>query len=285
MTDSLEHPVPVLPQPSPGFDIRDHIPGPAGFLASAANVLMQLGWREVGYGVQESKVDSGNVMIHPWKRLRTTITYLVVALLGTEQDRATYREAVNRQHRHVRSTPESPVRYNAFSPELQLWVAACLYVGFRDIRLAFLGPLDDATADDLYYHCARLGTTLQVREEMWPPDRAAFEEYWDRGLARVRVDAPVREHLDALVDLKMIAPPLRLLNARVVRFFTIGFLYPEFRTAMGYAWTPRDQRRFDRWVRILRAVSRVLPKPVRNLGTDLQLWEFRLRVKRGWALT
>ena len=61
------------------FDIRDHIPGPAGFLGSAANVIMQLGWREVGYGVVESSVDSGNVMLHPWKRLRTTISYLVVA--------------------------------------------------------------------------------------------------------------------------------------------------------------------------------------------------------------
>ena len=57
-----------------GFDIRDHIAGPAGFLGAAANVIMQLGWPEVGYGVVESKVDTGNVMLRPWKRLRTTIT-------------------------------------------------------------------------------------------------------------------------------------------------------------------------------------------------------------------
>ena len=37
----------------------------AGFLGSAANVIMQLGWREVGYSVVESSVDSGNVMLHP----------------------------------------------------------------------------------------------------------------------------------------------------------------------------------------------------------------------------
>jgi uncharacterized protein (DUF2236 family) len=36
---------------------------------------MQLSWPEVGYGVMESKVDSGNAMKHPYKRARTTFTY------------------------------------------------------------------------------------------------------------------------------------------------------------------------------------------------------------------
>ena len=27
-----------------------------------------------------------------------------------------------------------------------------------------------------------LGTTLQVPEEMWPADRAAFDEYWQQSL-------------------------------------------------------------------------------------------------------
>src|SRR5690349_24798586 len=42
------------------------------FAAGAANVVMQLSWPEVGYGVAESKVDSGNLLKHPWKRARTT---------------------------------------------------------------------------------------------------------------------------------------------------------------------------------------------------------------------
>ena len=75
---------------SGGFDIRDHIPGPAGMLGAAANVVMQLGNPGVGYGVAESKVDSGNVLRHPWKRLRTTLSYLVIALFGTPDDRAAY---------------------------------------------------------------------------------------------------------------------------------------------------------------------------------------------------
>ena len=54
------------------------------FAAGAANVIMQLSSPGVGYGVVESKVDSGNLLKHPWKRARTTFQYLAVAILGTE---------------------------------------------------------------------------------------------------------------------------------------------------------------------------------------------------------
>ncbi len=267
------------------FDIRDHIAGPAGFLGSAANVIMQLGWREVGYGVVESSVDSGNVMLHPWKRLRTTISYLVVALFGSEADRAAYREAVNRSHVAVRSGPDSPVRYNAFDPALQLWVAACLYIGFRDMRLAFLGPMTEADADSLYAYCSRLGTSLQVTEDQWPADRDAFEKYWADGLTNVRYDEPVRQHLLAIVDLQMIPRWMRWGNSAVNRFTTVGFLPPEFREAMGLTWTTRDQRRFERLTGILRFGSRLLPRWARMLPIQLQLAEVRLRIRRGWRLT
>ena len=267
------------------FDLRDHMAGPAGMLGAAANVIMQLGWPEVGYGVVESSVDHGNVMLHPWKRLRTTITYLVVALFGSEADRAAYREAVNRSHVPVRSGPDSPVKYNAFDPALQLWVAACLYLGFRDMRRLFLGAMSEVEEDALYAECSRLGTSLQVTEEMWPADRAAFEKYWAEGLARVRYDDPVREHLLALVDLQMVPRWMRWGGRPVNRFFTTGVLPPEFRAAMDLTWTDRDQRRFDRQVAVLRFVSRLIPRWARMLPIHLQLWEVRLRIRRGWRLT
>lgn len=270
--------------PTTEFDIRDHMPGPAGLLGAAANVIMQLGAPGVGYGVLESKVDSGNLMLHPWKRLRTTLSYLVIALFGSPADRAAYREAVNRSHRPVRSDDKSPVVYNAFDPELQLWVAACLYVGVRDMRLAFLGPMSDSDADGLYHYCSRLGTTLQVRDDMWPADRAAFDRYWSENLARLRYDEPVREHLLKIVDLQMVPRWMRLGNARVNRFFTIGFLPPEFREAMGLPWTANDQRRFDRWVGLFRVVSRLTPRWARVLPIYLSRAEVRLRVRRGWRL-
>ena len=132
----------VAAQPPRGsrddFDIGAQMAGIAGMLGAAANVIMQLGNPGVGHGVAESTVDSGNVLLHPWKRLRTTISYLVVALFGTDEDRDRYRQAVNRSHVPVHSGPDSPVKYNAFYPDLHQWVAACLYVGLRDALTMFL---------------------------------------------------------------------------------------------------------------------------------------------------
>ena len=133
---------------------------PAAVLAPAANVIMQLSLPGVGYGVLESPVDSGNVYKHPFKRARTTGTYLAAATLGTDADRALIRDEVDRVHALVRSKKSSPLSYNAFDPRLQLWVAACLYRYFIDQHEFLYGPLDDESADAIYRDASKLGTTL-----------------------------------------------------------------------------------------------------------------------------
>ena len=121
---------------SPDFDVRDVIDGVA-LLASTANVVMQLARPAVGYGVVESTVESGQVMRHPFRRIRKTIAYLSVAFMGTSEERQICRREVNRSHVGVRSTAGSPVSYSAFDPRLQMWVAACLYRGVIDTGPSF----------------------------------------------------------------------------------------------------------------------------------------------------
>ena len=75
---------------------------------------MQLSLPEVGHGVVESKVDSGNLLKHPWKRARTTFQYLAAANLGSAEDRTAVREAVDGAHRHVKSTPRKPAGVQRF---------------------------------------------------------------------------------------------------------------------------------------------------------------------------
>jgi uncharacterized protein (DUF2236 family) len=98
-------------------------------LAGPANVVMQLARPGLGYGVLESRVHSGRADLHPVKRARTTFTYLAVAKRGTDAQKAAFRRAVNGAHAQVYSTDQSPVSYNAFDQDLQLWVAACLHKG------------------------------------------------------------------------------------------------------------------------------------------------------------
>jgi uncharacterized protein (DUF2236 family) len=254
---------------------------PAAVLLPAANVIMQLASPAVGYGVLESPVDSGNVYKHPLKRARTTGTYLAAATLGTDADRALIRKEVDRAHALVRSTESSPVPYNAFDPWLQLWVAACLYRYYVDQHEFLYGPLDDDSADAVYQDAKKLGTTLQVRDDMWPPDRAAFDEFWKRSLDDLRIDPPVREHLRGVAAMAFLPAPLRLLAGRFNLFATAGFLPAEFRSQMRLSWTAGRQRKFEWLLTALRLADRVIPRDVWILGYELYLRDMRARARRG----
>jgi uncharacterized protein (DUF2236 family) len=254
---------------------------PAATLLPAATVIMQLSLPGVGYGVLESPVDSGNVYKHPFKRARTTGTYLAAATIGTDYDRALICAAVDVAHRQVRSTAPSPVSYNAFDPKLQLWVAACLYRYFVDQHEFLHGPLDDATADAVYADGKRLGTTLQVPERMWPPDRDAFDEYWKRTLDELRIDPPVRDHLRGVASLAFLPWPLRTLAGPFNLFATTGFLAPEFRALMELDWSPRQQRRFGWLLTALRLADRLIPHGAWIFGYRIYLWDMRSRARQG----
>ncbi len=260
---------------SPDFDLGEVIEG-AVLLASTANAVMQLALPGVGYGVLESS----QVMRHPLRRVRNTITYLSVALLGTSEERAYFRRQVNRAHAPVRSGADSPVRYSAFDPGLQLWVAACLYRGGIDVYTRLHGPLDEATADAIYRECRRLGTTLQVPEHMWPADRDAFDRYWARAVAELRIDPPVRDYLDRLMMLDYLPRPFGVALGPVNRFLTTGFLPPPFREQMRLQWTEGDQRQFDAVIWIVASVYRLLPAPVARFPFNASLQELRLRMRR-----
>ena len=254
---------------------------PAAMLLPAANVIMQLAAPGVGYGVLESPVDSGNVYRHPFKRARTTGTYLAAATIGTADDRALIRAAVNTAHAQVRSGASSPLSYNAFDPQLQLWVAACLYRYYVDAHESLYGPLDDAAAEAVYHDARHLGTTLQVREDMWPADRANFDEYWQRSLDELNIDPPVREHLRGVAALAFLPWPVRAVAGPFNLFATTGFLPPEFRAMMRLPWDAGQQRRFEWLLAALRLADRLIPHRVWTGGYQLYLLDMRARARRG----
>lgn len=275
---------PQAQQPDPA-QRRKYLAGPGALLGGPANVVMQLSLAPVGRGVVESTVESGRFDLHPRKRGRTTLTYLAVAMLGTDEEREAYRVATNTSHRHVRSRPGSAVKYNAFDPELQLWVAACIYRGVADSLTYLYGPLDDEDADDLYRESARFGTTLQMRPEMWPADRAAFARYWDAKSAELSLDAEVKAYLlDQVVDLGPYRRLERLLFRRVNRFFTTGFLPQRFRDALGLDWGPGRERAFRLLMRAIGAVTAAGPERWRLFPLNRHLADMRRRRALGKPL-
>lgn len=271
---------------------RGGTPMDRGFMGSAllagpANVIMQLAQPGVGYGVAESRVESGRIDRHPIKRARTTFTYLAVATQGSEAQKAAFRKAVNRAHAQVYSTDDSPVSYNAFDPNLQLWVAACLYKGAVDVYRLLVGEMDEETADEHYRQGMTLGTTLQVPPEMWPADRAAFDEYWRASLAKVHIDDTVRDFLYPIAMARVAIPLPRRIRGpleNIALLITTGFLPQRFREEMQLPWDARRQRWFDRLMTTIRVANRVAPKFVRGFPFNLMLVDLDWRIRTGRPL-
>jgi uncharacterized protein (DUF2236 family) len=257
-------------------------------LAGPANVIMQLARPGVGYGVMESRVESGRVDRHPIKRARTTFTYLAVASMGSDAQKAAYRRAVNGAHAQVYSTDDSPVSYNAFDKDLQLWVAACLYKGGVDIYRTFIGEMDDETADRHYVEGMSLGTTLQVPAAMWPADRAAFDRYWQESLELVHIDDPVREYLFPIAAGRVrgarLPAAVQRASDNLNLLITTGFLPQRFRDEMQLPWGPDQQRRFDRLMKVFGTINNVLPRFVRQFPFNVLLRDLDWRIKTGRPL-
>jgi uncharacterized protein (DUF2236 family) len=253
-------------------------------MAGAANVILQLACRPVCYGIIESKVDSGNLHKHPIKRTRTTLTYLAVALLGTSEEKLAYRKAVDRSHAKVKSDAASPVKYNAFDPELQLWVAASIYWGLADIHAKLNGEMQPEQQEALYRRCKSVGTTLQVREHMWPKDLEAFHGYWAAGLNQLQLDDTTRNYLTGVAGLDFLPWKLDAVMKRFGLFTTAGFLPAELRVKMRFAWDVEKQKRFDHMIKILATINRRLPRIIRQLPVLVMMWDFRRRRRKGWPL-
>jgi len=265
----------------------DGVPGIA-LLAGPANVIMQLSHPAVGYGVKESRVESGRIDRHPIKRARTTFTYLAVATRGNAEQQKAYRKAVTQAHAQVTSTEESPVKYNALDPELQLWVAACLYKGGVDVRRMFSGEMDDETADQHYRDSMALGTMLQMRPENWPADRPAFDKYWDEQLEKIHIDDAIREFLYPIAVARLrglqLPGPLQHMNESIACLITTGFLPQRFRDEMKLEWNNSKQREFDALMTAIKLGNSVAPSFVRNFPFNMLLHDVNWRMRTGRPL-
>ncbi|MEO9018680.1 MAG: oxygenase MpaB family protein [Mycobacterium sp.] len=269
-------------------DMTDGLFG-LSLMAGSANVIMQLARPEVGYGVVESRVDGGRADLHPFKRARTTIGYLAVIAMGTDDEKTAFRKAIDTAHRQVRSTPDSPIKYNAFDPDLQLWVAACLYKGSVDLVRMFYGEMDDDEAERLYQESNIFGTALQVRPEMWPADRAAFDKYWQEQLeTNIHIDGPVQHYLYNIAAARMrgatLPGPLHKLVEGPMLFITTGFLPQRFRDEMQLPWNEGKQRQFDALIAMLRIVNKLTPGPIRQFPFNALMADMRWRMRTGRAL-
>lgn len=247
---------------SRNLQLRDFIGETSLLLGAGSTVFYQLADKPTGLGVAEHST----TLARPVDRLRTTLLYVYVAVLGTDEERKAIRRMVDKAHAPVRSEG----RYSAFDPDLQLWVAATLAHNGLFIHERIFGRLDDATRERIYKDNQVLGTMLQVKPEQWPETLADFEKYWEHKLTTLEPHPTVQVYAQRLLE-----------PSRLQSLMARGNLEPEVREILGFTWTPADQRRYDLFWKVFPPLYRLTPRFLRQLPANLILRDTRRRLRAG----
>lgn len=241
-------------------------------LGAGSTVMYQLAMKPVGLGVAEHST----TLTRPVDRLRTTLSYVYVMVLGEEAERREVARLVNRMHVSVRS----PGRYSAYDKDLQLWVAATLARNGETLYERVFGPMDPDSRERVYRDSWILGTALQVDESMWPPTRAEFDDYWQESLTRFEPDPQVQCYVKALLAADNSPAWLRL-SLPLQSLMALGNLDPRTREILALPWSERDQRHYDRFWSAFVPAYRATPRVVRQAQARLVLADLRRRLRHG----
>jgi len=255
-----------------GFGLADYVGEQLLMLGAGSTVMYQLAMKGVGLGVAEHST----TLKRPVDRLRTTLTYVFVMSLGTDEEKQAVARMVNKMHARVRS----PGRYSAYDPELQLWVAATLAHNGEWLWEKAFGPMDDATRERCYRESWIFGTALQVKPEMWPQTRAEFEGYWEASLQKLEPDPSVQDYARRLLDPRS-APLLMRPGMPLQSLMTRGNLDPRTREILALPWSARDQRLYDWFWKVFVPTYKLVPRPLRQAHARLVMRDMRRRMRKG----
>ncbi|KAJ5643493.1 uncharacterized protein N7484_006000 [Penicillium longicatenatum] len=151
---------------------------PVVFAAAMTSLLLQVANPPVARAI----VAHSRVFHRPVSRLSGTIAWIYLMNFGTSDEKAAIARVVDATHGKVKGPS-----YNANDPELQMWLAACIYACSLRVYEDALGPFDEFAADRYYHQAFYHATYLRVPREMIPTDRQSFWVYWNKQIEQLEV--------------------------------------------------------------------------------------------------
>lgn len=241
-----------------------------------AAILLQVADSGVGQGVNEHS----NFTYRVADRLRTTMTFVYCMSYGTPEERRAISDLVTKIHAGVNGVldegKDKGKRYTANDPELQMWVAATLYATAVQVYGIIFGEIkDDDLNEKIFQEYSILACSLQVPPEMWPENRAAFWEYWNKKVAEVEVTQHAKQVADDLMHLRhapfymrMFIPPVRVVTAQLLP----ERLRKEFNLNV-------HPKRYKVIQFMVKAMYKPLPLSMRSLPVKFYMHDMRKRFK------
>ncbi|WP_194816887.1 oxygenase MpaB family protein [Nocardia sp. XZ_19_385] len=238
-------------------------------LLAPSALLLQVAHPVIGSGVAEHSIFKTD----PIGRFdRSYWPTLALAFYG--DDTAAYGRDIKAMHKPIGGIDHAGRKYHAWEPEAYFFVLATGYFA-SEIAATRFGPgLTAAQRVELYDGWRRMALLAGLPERAVPQDLPSFESWFDAVL-RDRL-----EHHPSVGDVlvTMSKPPVpqpipawlwKLVMWRIVGplacWVNTGVLPDVARQRLGLTWTDRDERRLNHFATLVRAVDKVLPRPVREI--------------------
>ncbi|WP_040522745.1 oxygenase MpaB family protein [Gordonia araii] len=229
----------------------------------------------IGYAL----IDHSNFFADPVDRVFRSLP----SILGTVYDDLASGTGVKVRdlHRDIKGTQPDGVRYHALNPTTFWWAHATFQVMVEQTVDRYSRyRLTDAEREQLYQEGCEWYRRYAMSEQPLPPNRAAFQQEWDRYCREVLTPNPASDYLMKVIEgravpdmsksphlpvsplLKPVARlalptlPMRAALAPPMRLTIYGGLPPEVRKRFGIRWNWADELAYRA---LLRAVPTAWP--------------------------
>ena len=229
--------------------------GARALLMHAAHPLVLAGARQTGFYERNA-----------WKRLERTLHLTYTITFGTREEAVQAANHINRVHEGVNGIDEvTGLSYDAFDPELLLWVHACLV----DSQLLFerlaVGKLDAAGRQQFHQEQMIGAELLGLDRSRIPPTVEALGEYIDgvlqSGMLRV-TDETMK--VATLIRRPPREVPWRPV-LRQIAWWAFAMLPEPLRTQYRVSWNPLKEARLRSSLLALRLFRPVVPATFREI--------------------
>jgi uncharacterized protein (DUF2236 family) len=229
--------------------------GARALLMQAAHPLVIAGARKSGFYQR-----------NPWRRLQRTLALTYAITFGSRADALSAAEHINAVHRSVQGVDEvTGLPYDAFDPDLLLWVHGCLVDSALRFEQLTVGRLDDDGRERFHHEQMVAAELLELPRDLIPPTVAGLRGWMD-GV----VESGILQVTDAARDVASMfrhPPPEAewrpVLHA--VSWWAFGTLPPPIREGYGIAWNPAKEFALRATLRWLRLVRPAIPPRYRSI--------------------
>jgi len=233
-------------------------------LAGGRALLLQVAHPRVAAGVAEHS----HFKEDPLGRLRRTMNTMWSIVFDEPAAGRASLERIAGVHGKVRGVVGqneasfAGARYDAFDPELLLWVHATLIDSGMVAYHRFVEPLSPAEASQYYEQSKLLAQLFEIPEGIVPDSLADFQSYMKAMIAGNQIS--VGPAARALAQ-DILYPPTWLLKPAgpLQRLITAGLLPAEIREAYALKWDEWRRRKFKLAARTIRTLLPLIPRPLR----------------------